>query len=295
MYCINVRNIAVNIYYMLSSLRKTALLVNVHFTTISRWIKNIQRKEYHRTSVTKTEKTINIIKNTVLCNPLITCNQLKELIKNTLLINVSKELIRTILKNNNFTKKKARFYGEPKNLQEKIDTFIIKREEFKRQNKIFFSIDETSFNRNNTSIYGYALKGDKVFIRKNVPRITSITSICCISREKIIHNEIIKGSINKDIFLRYIKKLELTKNHVLLLDNASIHHSKIIKDYCSSKNIELLYTPPYSPWYNPIELAFSIVKRYYYKYQDIIKAFNILDQQHLQSFFRKSLNTITKF
>lgn len=295
MYCIDIRKVAIHIYYMLNSLRKTAVLVNVHYSTISRWLKNIEVKKYNRKSITKTEKIVNIIKNTVTCNPLANCRQLKELISSTLSIVVSKELIRTILRNNNFTKKKARFYGEPKNLNEKINIFLAKREIFKTQNKTFVSVDETSFNRNNTSIYGYSLKGNKIFIRKNVPRITSKTAICCISDNKIILNQIIEGSINKNIFLNFIESLNLSSNHVLLLDNASIHHSKLIKNYCMSKNIELLYTPPYSPWFNPIELAFSIVKRSYYKCQDISRAFNSLNKDHLKSFFIKSLSTTTKF
>lgn len=295
MYCMDIRKIATNIYYMLNSLRKTALLVNIHYSTISRWVKNIERKQYTRTSITKTEKIVNVIKNAVICNPLINCKQLKQLIKDTLSINVSKELIRTVLRDNNFTKKKARFYGQPNNLEEKINTFLLKREHFKTQNKIFISVDETSFNRNNNLTYGYALKGNKVFIRRNVPRITSITSICCISREKVIDNKIVEGSVNKNVFLEFIEKLNLSNNHVLMLDNASIHHSKLIKSYCLSKNIELLYTPPYSPWFNPIELAFSVVKRHYYKNQNIQTAFNALNGEHLKSFFNKSLNTITKF
>jgi putative transposase len=217
------------------------------------------------------------------------------MIKNALAIDVSRELIRTILKNNNFTKKKARFYGQPKDLENKIETFLIKREEFKTQNKIFVSIDEASFGRNNISTYGYALKGKKVFIRKNIPRMLTRTSICCVSDDNIVDNKILIGSVNKIIFLEFLKNLNLSSNHVILLDNVAFHHTKLVKEYCLLKKIELLYVPPYSPWFNPIELAFSIVKRHYYKCQNIENAFNSLTSQHLKSFFTKSLNTITKF
>lgn len=186
---------------------------------------------------------------------------------------------------------------------------------------MFISIDETSFNRNNTSIYGYAPKGNKVFIRKSIP---SKTSICCISNDKIIYNKVLEGSVNAKTFLEFLKQLNLSNNHVLLLDNASIHHSKLIKEYCLLRNIELLYNHPihhgkgavqgFSPArkaqllragapkpshsvgrFNPIELAFSIVKRHYYKNYSIQNAFDTLTKDHLNSFFNKCLNTITKF
>lgn len=74
------------------------------------------------------------------------------------------------------------------------------------------------------------------------------TSICCISKEKIIGNKILIGSVNKITFLDFLENLNLSSNHVIMLDNVAFHHSKLIKDYCLSKQIELLFVPPYSPW-----------------------------------------------
>ncbi len=44
----------------------------------------------------------------------------------------------------------------------------------------------------------------------------------------------------------------------VLMDNASIH-----KKLTLTNNINIIYTPPYSPEYNPIELCFSQIKRVY--------------------------------
>ena len=79
------------------------------------------------------------------------------------------------------------------------------------------------------------------------------------------------------------------------MDNVSFHHSIKVKELCKSKNLDILYTFPYSPWYNPIELYFSIIKRHYYQYQDIDKAFDSITDDHLQAFFNKSLNCINLF
>ena len=44
------------------------------------------------------------------------------------------------------------------------------------------------------------------------------------------------------------------------MDNASIHKSKIFKKHFANSH-SVLYNAPYSPQLNPIELAFSIIKR----------------------------------
>ena len=52
------------------------------------------------------------------------------------------------------------------------------------------------------------------------------------------------------------------KNHhsVVVMDNASIHHVSGISELVSMAGALLIYLPPYSPDYNPIEEAFSKVK-----------------------------------
>ena len=47
---------------------------------------------------------------------------------------------------------------------------------------------------------------------------------------------------------------------VLVMDNASIHHSEEVKLLCEAAGVRLEYLPPYSPDYNPIELSFHCLK-----------------------------------
>ena len=68
---------------------------------------------------------------------------------------------------------------------------------------------------------------------------------------------------NKYIFAEYIKsclKPTLTSEDVLLLDNSSVHTSKLVLDTLKECGIKYLFLPPYSPDLNPIELLWAFMK-----------------------------------
>ena len=44
------------------------------------------------------------------------------------------------------------------------------------------------------------------------------------------------------------------------MDNLSAHKGGRVREIVEGRGVELLYLPPYSPDYNPIEQAFSRVK-----------------------------------
>ena len=51
---------------------------------------------------------------------------------------------------------------------------------------------------------------------------------------------------------------------VLVMDNASIHHSNlaVIQAACDARRVELIFLLPYSPDYNPIEESFADLKSF---------------------------------
>ena len=49
---------------------------------------------------------------------------------------------------------------------------------------------------------------------------------------------------------------------VLIMDNASFHHSANIEQLCVEAGVKLLYLPPYSPDLNPIEEFFAELKTF---------------------------------
>lgn len=45
-----------------------------------------------------------------------------------------------------------------------------------------------------------------------------------------------------------------------IIDNATWHKTKKVKEFCEENKITLLFLPPYSPEYNPIERVWSFFK-----------------------------------
>ena len=53
------------------------------------------------------------------------------------------------------------------------------------------------------------------------------------------------------------------------MDNCSIHHVKVSAQHLG---IVIMYLPPYSPDLNPLEEAFSYVKQYLRKHDELLQA-----------------------
>ena len=64
---------------------------------------------------------------------------------------------------------------------------------------------------------------------------------------------VIDGAINGDLFVAYCQQ-------IVVLDNLSSHKRREVRCLIEGAGCELIYLPPYSPDFNPIELAFSRLK-----------------------------------
>ncbi len=62
------------------------------------------------------------------------------------------------------------------------------------------------------------------------------------------------------------------KNSVLIMDNAKIHHDNEMVNVIERSGCRVLYLPPYSPDYNPIETAFSTIKIWIRKNRDFMES-----------------------
>ena len=78
---------------------------------------------------------------------------------------------------------------------------------------------------------------------------------------------------------------------ILIMDDGSVHHVQEIQDLLASVALPLIYLPPYSPDYNPLEEAFSFIKKYLKQHDELLQvlrdplaviqqAFNSIGKDH---------------
>ena len=200
--------------------------------------------------------------------------------------------IRICLKKNLYTRKRVKYYSCPKNDK---DEFLNLRNKYVNENRKFVSIDETSFGRNYLPAFGRSIKGERIYIKRPLTRVTTCSVLSSVTlNEKPIYIKKF-GSFNTQSFYDFLNGLKYPNGTVLLMDNVKFHHSKIIKELAKQKGWDILYTPAYSPIFNPIEGVFSIVKRLYQKCVSIEKSFENVTMNHIKSFFGYSFSALSRF
>ena len=107
----------------------------------------------------------------------------------------------------------------------------------------------------------------------------------CISNKQIISHKVYAKNIDKSIYKQFINTfIHKFKDYYLLMDNVSFHKSKEIVDLVNEHN-NILYIPPYSPQFNPIEELFSQLKNYIRKGNSLIDSIKKVNSNHLGGYY----------
>lgn len=157
----------------------------------------------------------------------------------------------------------------------------------------FVWMDETGADgRDQIRRFGYTLRGVEPVYHRFLYRGTRITALAAISSDGVIDHEMVKGSVNGELFCDFVVGNLIpnmlpfpNKNSILVMDNCSIHHVQYIKDILEFAGILVLFLPPYSPDFNPIENVFGNVKSYLKTHDEVI--------QSAKAIFSSAFNDIT--
>ena len=72
-----------------------------------------------------------------------------------------------------------------------------------------------------------------------------------------------EGATTATAFTAYIEQAlapSLSSGQIVVMDNLSAHKSERARELIEERGCQLLFLPPYSPDYNPIEEVFSKIK-----------------------------------
>ena len=152
-------------------------------------------------------------------------------------------------------------------------------------------LDESGVNTNMTRIYGRALGGARSVDKAplNTPLNTTILSSIRINGETSYTTY--SGGTTKDKFVEYLKNIlipALYDGDIIVMDNMRSHHVKEVSEIInnSEKHLTLLYLPPYSPDFNPIEMMWSKIK-------SVLRMIKIRNFSMLQNAIKTAFSKIT--
>ena len=124
-------------------------------------------------------------------------------------------------------------------------------------------IDETWASTNMARKYGRTPKGKR--LRASVPHghWKTTTFVAGLRLSGLTAPFVLDGPINGVWFQAYVDQVlvpELRPGDIVIMDNLGSHKGASVRTAIEAAGAMLLYLPPYSPDFNPIENAFSKLK-----------------------------------
>jgi len=124
-------------------------------------------------------------------------------------------------------------------------------------------VDEMGSNTSLFPLYAWARRGERAFA--SVPRNwgANVTLLASITSEGMGPCLAFEGATSGEVFEAYLEHFlapALRPGQVVVMDNLSAHKGRRVRELVEGRGCELVYLPPYSPDYNPIEQAFSKLK-----------------------------------
>ena len=127
----------------------------------------------------------------------------------------------------------------------------------------FKFVDETSTNLTYCRRYARAEGGQRAHQATPLHGGPNVTLIAALTPDGLGALMSVDGAVNGDVFAAYLDQVlgpTLVPGDVVVLDNLPAHKVAGLAELVGARGARLLYLPPYSPDFNPIELAFSKLK-----------------------------------
>lgn len=153
----------------------------------------------------------------------------------------------------------------------------------------FKFVDESGINLAMTRSYGRAPPGQRVpdAVPKNYgDNVSVLGSLSCTGLEAVMT---VNGATDAAVFLTYVEYVlvpTLVPGDIVVMDNLGAHKVKGVRKSIEAAGATLLYLPPYSPDWSPIEPCWSKLKTY-------LRAAKARTRERLDEVLKCALDTVT--
>lgn len=127
----------------------------------------------------------------------------------------------------------------------------------------FHFLDETGLRLDYARTHARAVGGARVRGAVPLNRGRSLTLIGALSVRGLGAVQLLEGALNYRSFAFYVAYClapTLRSGDVLVLDNLRVHHIGGLRQWLAERGVDLVFLPPYSPDFAPIEQAWSKLK-----------------------------------
>lgn len=129
----------------------------------------------------------------------------------------------------------------------------------------FVFVDESAVNTAMTRRYGRAPRGERATgsAPRNYGAHTSV--IGALGLRGWVAALTVEGAVDTEVFNAYAEQVlapKLRRGDVIVLDNLGAHRASRIEEVAAGHGAQVLWLPPYSPDYSPIEQCWSKIKNY---------------------------------
>ena len=114
-----------------------------------------------------------------------------------------------------------------------------------------------------TRLYARAPRGERAYGKVPRNRDPNTTLLASMTAEGMGPCLAVEGPTTKLVFEAYVERVlapSLRPGQVVILDNLASHRGERVRELIEERGCSLLYLPPYSPDFSPIEEAFSKLK-----------------------------------
>ncbi len=112
--------------------------------------------------------------------------------------------------------------------------------------------------------YAWSPKGQKIYGDKQGKRSKRTNLIMAQRGKKWLAPVLFEGSCNAKFVEEWLENhlfKELKNSSLIVMDNAPFHRKKKLHEIANKYGHRILFLPPYSPDFNPIEQVFGFLKK----------------------------------
>ncbi len=151
-------------------------------------------------------------------------------------------------------------------------------------------VDECGTNITLTRLYARAPRWERAFGKAPRNWDKNVTLIAAMSTEGVGAAMSVEGATDGAAFVAYVEHFllpTLKEGQIMVMDNLQAHKSKKVRTLIESAGASVLFLPPYSPDFSPIEEAFSKIKA-------ILRSIEARTQEALVEAIGRALDAVSR-